>query len=135
VLHSGTVGAALTGATHGCRALAISLELGDPPKWDSAEMVAAVVIDRLLGAEGDVVLNVNVPDRARDDLRSLERAHLADFGAVTATITEQGAGHVKVAFRALEADAAEGTDVAFLAAGHPTYTPMRTVCEDDQAVV
>ncbi len=130
VLHSGTVGAALTAATHGCRALAISLALSEEPRWDTAAQVAAVAIDQLMRSGGEIVLNVNVPDVAPENLRSLERAHLAAFGAVTATITERGAGYIKVAYAGTRAEPEEGTDVALLAQGHPTYTPLLTVCED-----
>jgi len=135
VLHSGTVGAALTGRTFGRRSMAISLAMGRKPRWDTAAIVAADALALLVRAKGDLVLNVNVPDVAPGQLRPLARARLATFGAVTATITERGAGHVKLAYAAPTDRAAEDSDVALLAAGHPTFTPLRTVCEDDDVVV
>src|SRR3954451_1736734 len=44
VLHSGTVGAALTAATHGCRATAFSLGPGRPADYGAAILVARHVI-------------------------------------------------------------------------------------------
>src|SRR5437660_672352 len=44
VLHSGTVGAALTAATLGRPAIAVSLGVGAPPHWETAAFVARAAI-------------------------------------------------------------------------------------------
>ena len=73
VLHSGTVGAALTASLHGWRGLAVSLDSGweppEQPHWDAVLHVLPEVLDLLLaGAEG-TVLSLNVPDRPVAELR------------------------------------------------------------------
>src|SRR5207302_10869303 len=61
VLHSGTVGAALTAATHGCRAVAFSLGVAPEPDYRAACEVAATVIPWALDMPAPLALNVNVP--------------------------------------------------------------------------
>jgi len=63
VLHSGTVGAALTAASQGLPALAVSLATAHPTHWDTAAQVAARALDWFVAHAGEpYVLNVNVPD-------------------------------------------------------------------------
>ena len=62
VLHSGTVGAALTAAQHGLRALAVSMRSQPVPhRWDTAAAVALAVIPVVAAAPPRTVLNLNVP--------------------------------------------------------------------------
>lgn len=128
VLHSGTVGAALTAATHGCRALAVSLETGPQLYWDTAEDVAGVVIPWILDAEPGVVLNVNVPAVPRDALRGIAAGDLARFGAVQTNITEVGQGYVKLGYRDVDAHHEPGTDAALLDDRFASVTPLLPVC-------
>jgi 5'-nucleotidase len=128
ILHSGTVGAALTAATLGRRGLAVSIELGDDLHWATAREVATVAARWLAAADGPVVVNVNVPNVSPEELRGFERAGLASFGAVQTVVTESGAGSVKLAYRGVEAELEPGTDAALLADGIATFTPLRSVC-------
>ena len=79
VLHSGTVGAALSGATFGMRSLAVSLDAGDPQHWETAEWVAAHALDWLLTGEGAMYKNAAPPDRQMQVLSPKERALLEMF--------------------------------------------------------
>jgi 5'-nucleotidase len=142
VLHSGTVGAALTAGTQGVPAIALSLassaeralwaERADL-HWATAVDVARRVVEWMLRAAADgaepVVLNVNVPDLPLEQVKGLRRATLATHGTVTTTVTEQGKGYVTVAFEQPDAHTEPGTDAALLADGYATYTPLRTICE------
>jgi len=141
VLHSGTVGAALTAGSQGVPAIALSLASSaeralwaERPDlhWETAADVARRVVKWILGAADrsqPMVLNVNVPDLPLDQIKGLRRATLATHGTVTTTVTEQGKGYVAVAFEQPDAHIEPGTDAALLAAGYATYTPLRTVCE------
>src|SRR5437764_9905885 len=82
VLHSGTVGAALTAATHGCRSVAFSLGVATTPDYRAAAEIARTVIPWALQIPGPLTLNVNVPSGPPDSLRGLRPARLASFGAV-----------------------------------------------------
>ena len=129
VLHSGTVGAALTATTHGMRGLAVSIDSARPSHWDTAAMVAGLALRWVMDAGDAVVLNVNVPDVAVDALGGFERARLAAFGAVQTTVTERGVGYVKFQYVDVDAELEPGTDAALLAAGVACYTPLLAVCE------
>jgi 5'-nucleotidase len=130
VLHSGTVGAALTAATHGRRALAVSMAAAEPRHWETAGEVARRALGWLLahGVEG-TVLNVNVPDVPLDRLRGLRQARLAAFGAVQADVGETGEGHVTMTFSEIDAEHEAGTDAALLVRGWATATALRAPCE------
>lgn len=127
VLHSGTVGAALTAATHGCRSVAVSLA-GDH-HFETAAEVARGVIERALDAPAPLVVNVNVPDVAVADLRGVRPAALARFGAVHTHVTELGEGHVGVSFTEVDPSGEPGSDASLLAEGWATVTPLSPVCE------
>ena len=138
VLHSGTVGAALTASTFGRSALAVSIGMGAPTHWDTAAEIAGLALDWLLDAPSATVLNVNVPNVALAELTGFEQVRLAAFGAVQTTVTETGAGYVKLAYEDIDADLEPGTDAAALAAGAACYTPLRAACgapDDDAATL
>lgn len=131
ILHSGTVGAAFTGATHGCRAMAVSLDTreGQVPEWDTAATLARHVLPALFKLPPGVVLNLNVPNRPLSQVRGLRRATLASFGAVQFNVAERGEGYVKMSLSEIEDEREAGTDAALLADGYATVTPLRPVCE------
>ncbi|WP_410657560.1 5'/3'-nucleotidase SurE [Amycolatopsis sp. lyj-112] len=132
VLHSGTVGAALTASINGARALAVSLDVGlDPgpdPHWDAAVAVAATLFDRLVALPAGAVLNLNVPDRA--EASALQRAGLAEFGAVRSHIQDGEDGAFTLAAVTVDGELPPGSDARLLADGYPTVTALRSVTED-----
>ncbi|SFK73030.1 5'-nucleotidase [Geodermatophilus ruber] len=130
ILHSGTVGATLTGATHGLPGLAVSLAAPDPDEWDTAEEAARRALAWLLdNPVGPVVVNVNVPNVPLDRLKGLRPARLASFGAVQAEVGETGEGFVTLTFSEIDEDPAPGSDVALLRQGWATVTALRAPCE------
>jgi 5'-nucleotidase len=134
ILHSGTVGAALTAVANGCPAMAVSLDVGDEWHWDTAAEVATNALPLLLEADEPVVLNVNAPPVPLGRLRGLRRAALASFGAVQTNISEVGEGYVSVSVTDIDADVLPGTDVALLRDGYATVTPLLPVCESEHLV-
>ena len=87
-----------------------------------------MALDWLLDAPPATVLNVNVPNVPLEDVTGFVQARLAAFGAVQTTVTETGAGYVKLAYEDIDADLEPGTDAAALAAGAACYTPLRAAC-------
>ncbi|MFI9817758.1 5'/3'-nucleotidase SurE [Saccharothrix variisporea] len=132
VLHSGTVGAALTAALNGARAMAVSLDVDlDPrtePHWDTAVAVAAGLFDRLAALPPGTTLNLNVPDRPHAG--PPRRADLAEFGLVRSRVQESDDGSIHLAAVVVEGDLPPGSDAALLAEGHATLTPLRSIVED-----
>ncbi|HET7691085.1 MAG TPA: 5'/3'-nucleotidase SurE [Nocardioidaceae bacterium] len=124
VLHSGTVGAALTANAHGLPALAVSVSAPDPVHWETTASVADRALRWLLEREPRPVLNVNVPDVPLDQLRGLRRAPLATFGAVQADIAEVGEGFVTLTFSEVDVTGEPESDAALQQAGWATITPL-----------
>jgi 5'-nucleotidase len=138
VLHSGTVGAALTAASHGITAAAFSLnshEADGKLEWATAARVAGQVIAVLpeLSSPDQVsalVLNVNVPNVPPGRLVGIRRASLAPAGAVQAAVVGPDEGYVQIHMPGRRAEPEPGTDSAVLAAGYASVTALQGgVCE------
>jgi 5'-nucleotidase len=132
VLHSGTVGAALTAAVFGRRALAISADVGDPPTWDAASAVAGLAIGWLLHAPDVTVLNVNVPNRDAGELRGFVPATLAPVGTVQGNVVGVDGSSLPVTFEDLDPSELQGTDAGALSDGYVSVTALRPLGEDDR---
>ncbi len=134
VLHSGTVGAALTASLHDWRGLAVSLDSGweipERPHWDAVALVLPGLLDVLLAADEGTVLSLNVPDRPAEALGELREAKLSRFGMATINVSHHNEAGASV-LRATAEDLAEApdpeSDVALLAGGHPTVTRLTSV--------
>jgi 5'-nucleotidase len=151
VLHSGTVGAALTAANRGRRAMAVSLDVLSPAAasavsggaaiaavdtvddearhWSTAAGLAVDLLPALARTPAGTVFNLNVPDAPRDRLRGLRRGTLAAFGQVQMILVESGEGFVRTAIEASEARWEPGTDLALLADGYACLTPVCAVVD------
>ena len=130
ILHSGTVGAALTGGLNGAWGLAISLDAGLRPvtlHWAPAARTAVELIPRLIGLPKGAVLNVNTPNTSEP--RGLTEARLAPFGIVQTTLTEREARHIRLAVEELPFVPEPGTDAALLADGWVTVTALTSVAD------
>ena len=133
VIHSGTVGAALAAATHGVRAMAVSLAAARPEHWATAGAVAAHALPWVLAQDAGRVLNVNVPDRPLTDVRGVVRAPLAGFGAVQARLDVLGEDALTVTYAEIDPARDAASDAGLLAAGFATLTLLRAPCADDDA--
>jgi 5'-nucleotidase len=131
VLHSGTVGAALTAYNHGKYAMAASMAAEMHTPVETSTDVVVAVLGWLIKAPTPVVLNVNVPNVSRDALHGIVRARLASFGAVQTVVTETGRGYVKLGYSDVDNEPEPGTDVAYLLEGYATVTPLEAVCESE----
>lgn len=135
ILHSGTVGAALTGGLGGAFGLAVSLDVGFEPsvfEWDAAARVTRSVLPTLLAQAPGTVLNLNVPNVATAvDVRE---ATLAPFGIVQTTMHRDGDHHVRLAVEDLPNEPVPGSDAALLAEGYATLTSITSVASIPLAV-
>jgi 5'-nucleotidase len=85
VLHSGTVGAALTASQLGISALAVSLRAGaEPDPWESAADLAVALLPLLATAPERTVLNLNVPHLPLGEIRGLRWARVGGTGLIKA---------------------------------------------------
>ena len=82
-LHSGTVGAALTGAQFGVRGLAVSIAwASEADYWDTAVGLACRMVPELAEAEPATVLNLNVPAVRPHELKGLRHGRLGRMGLI-----------------------------------------------------
>jgi 5'-nucleotidase len=157
VLHSGTVGAVLTGAQLGVRGLAVSLRVGpEPHPFETAGAAAAAILPALMAGSSPICLNLNVPAVTRAELRGIRRGWVSGAGIVrsadhVATHEEtansrtavggpfdSGEDHGVVrlelgsAVPALPTSATDedDSDAALIAAGFASITPLCGVMDD-----
>jgi 5'/3'-nucleotidase len=142
ILHSGTIGAIMTGAQIGLSGLAVSVQWGDEVHYDTAGAVAVEVLDELMNAPSRTLLNLNVPNLTAEQLKGVRRGHVSSAGVVKSAgpraggepLAEEGdlPLHLGAATPALGdvSDEAANDDGALLAAGYASLTPLRGPHED-----
>lgn len=130
VLHSGTVGAALTAANFGGRGLAVSIDVASesrgPQHWATAATVAVEALDWLLASPDLTVLNLNVPDRPLDDVLGARWGELAAFGTVRSAVVEPApnGGRLQVELRPSHVELPPDADTALVKAGYVAVTTI-----------
>jgi 5'-nucleotidase len=151
-LHSGTVGATLTGAQFGIQGLAVSIAWGeDPVPWETPVGLAAAILPTLIEAPPSTVLNLNVPAVTPDRLRGVRHGTLGRVGLIRAVRPEataepvagdpvdRTAGVITLTLRGMgvgtdriaeQAELEPESDAALLAQGWATVTPLSGVRED-----
>lgn len=162
VLHSGTVGAALTAANFGVSGLAVSVDVTtgliheaptsegspeenggsppltaeqDPPQWETAARLAAGLVDWLQAAPQRTVINLNVPHLALSEVRGLRWAALANFGTVRTAVVESGEGRLQMELRSSDVELPPGSDSALVREGFATVTAIRGVTAAEETPV
>jgi len=156
-LHSGTVGATLTGAQFGLRGLAVSIGWGEHPvPWETPVALAAELVPLMATLAPSSVLNLNTPAVPLATLRGLRHGSLGTEGMIRSVRPESTpqpvaglpidptSGVISLALRGMgvaadrleeEAELEPGSDAALLAEGWATVTALVGVREDrsDQA--
>lgn len=135
IMHSGTVGAALTAGRFGIRALAVSLDCdGGPPdetpQWASVASLLPEVLGVLAEAPDGTVLTLNVPNLPVERLGAPRPATLASRGTMQARVDNPDGGALRLGMAEHDHGPEPGSDADLLAAGHPTLTAIRSVTED-----
>lgn len=139
VLHSGTVGAALTAQNLRMSAIAVSLQTGDPWQWDTATALTLDTIDMILAAPRRSVINLNVPNRAYADVLGVRWARLAPFGEVRmalrhddsngAGLTDPDRRRLATEMQLAQVNFDADTDTGLVRAGYATVTTLVGVAE------
>jgi 5'-nucleotidase len=128
-LHSGTVGAALTAATFGVSALAVSIDVSDPMRWDTACGLLDEPLDLLQRLPAGSVLNVNAPPLPPEQVRGLRRARLDRFGRVRLALADSSTSWLQLEYRTSDTDLDPASDTALLERGYATFTPIEGISE------
>lgn len=128
VLHSGTVGAALTAASFGVSALAVSLETTDPMRWAPACELVQSALSILRDAPPGTVLNVNAP-ASRGGPPELRWARLDRFGSVRVAVAGSGDEWLQMEYRETGADLDPESDTSLLERGFATIIAIEGIAE------
>ena len=126
VIHSGTIGAVLTGRNFGVSGLAVSLDEGEPWPWETAAQVAAETVPSI-PVEPAVAVSLNCPSLPYEEVRGLRWATLARSGTVRAVSAGTRDGTLEFAFAQPAEEERPGTDVALLGQGYATITVLTGV--------
>jgi 5'-nucleotidase len=125
IIHSGTVGAALTARTFGSHGVAVSLVPSDPWCWSTAAEIGLSAVRWITAAERPpTTISINVPNLDISDVRGLRHAELDDFGYFrVATLDETGQ---KLEFEVLSENDSppQGSDTWLLRQGYATITAL-----------
>ena len=140
-IYSGTVGAAMEGYLFGVPAIAFSQTEKGWGHLESAAQVAGELVAQLLPTLGQPLggsaqahssapwlLNVNIPNRPRADLRGFKVARLGRRHAAEAVITQEsprGETMYWIGGAGAARDDGEGTDFHATAQGYATITPLQ----------
>lgn len=129
ILHSGTVGAALTAAGLGIPALAVSIKWSETGyHWETAANIAVPALAWAGGgsAAGGTprVLNLNVPNCPLDEVLGVREATLAPYGEFWVASSDIRSGDLRIEFQGPAAEFDEITDSALVVAGYATVTPL-----------
>jgi len=142
VLHSGTIGAILTGAQLGLSGMAVSVQWGDDVHYETAAAVAVEVLDHLMRAPSRTLWNLNVPNVSVEGLLGVRRGRISTAGVVKAAGPRAGGeplgdeGELPLRLGAATpqlgdvSDEDADDDGALLAAGFASLTPLRGPHED-----
>lgn len=130
VIYSGTVAAAMEGRFLGYPTIAVSLVGHQLKHFDTAARVATELVQRLQrqSLPSDIILNVNVPDRAYEDLTGIVVARLG-FRHKSEPVVKSQDPHGRTIFWVGPAgagqDAGEDTDFHALERGAVAVTPLK----------
>jgi 5'-nucleotidase len=123
-LHSGTVGAVLTGANFGVSGIAVSIGLGEEYRWETAGELAAAALGWLVDAPVKTVLNLNVPNVALEDLKGIRWARLAPFGTARAHLVESPSGALQMELREHGEPLPDDSDTALVRDGYAAISSI-----------
>ncbi len=137
ILHSGTIGAILTGAQLGLSGLAVSVQWGDDVHYDTAAAIAVEVLNELGDAPARTLLNLNVPNLPAQEVRGVRRGRVSTAGVVKAAGPRAGGeplgneGELPLRVGAASpavgdvSDEAADDDGALIVAGYASLTALR----------
>lgn len=135
VLHSGTVGAALTAANFGLSGLAVSQGTRpvDAQWWETAAALAGPASRWLAAQPPATVLNLNVPNRRLDQLAGIRWAELAPSGTVRVSVDDEPDDTLRVELQLWGDDLPADCDAVLVDEGWATLTLLQGITSEPPA--
>ncbi len=138
---SGTIAAAFQGMQLGIPSLALSLaRFSEKPKWQTPRQHAPEIIEKLLakGWPSDVVINLNFPDRAPDDIVGIEVTSQGirdqDNLFTEERMDLRGRKYYWYGFDDVLSNPPEGTDLRAIYDGRISITPLHLSVTHEDAI-
>lgn len=129
IIHSGTVGAALTAHTFGGRGIAVSLAPSEPWHWETAAPLAARIARWALDHRPRTTLNVNVPAVPPDQVTGIRWAPLDSFGHFNVASADPAAEELTLEVTDRSTGRSPDSDTALCLGGYVTLTAIEPVGE------
>ncbi|MHA7871287.1 MAG: 5'/3'-nucleotidase SurE [Hyphococcus sp.] len=137
---SGTIAAAFQGMSMGVPSIALSLArmARDKAKWETPEKHGAAIVRQLLdrGWPDNVVINVNFPDRAADEVNEIEVTRQGHRDAVQLYAEERkdlrGGRYYWYGYTGELSNPPAGTDISAIYAGRISITPLHLALTHEQ---
>lgn len=128
IIHSGTVGAALTANTFKMKGLAISLAQSNPWRWETAAGYAPKAARWLVERrEGPHVLNVNVPGVPQDEVAGVHWADLDEFGYIRVATHDVDGERLQFVVGPRDERSDPASDTVLCSENYVSVTPLQTV--------
>ena len=147
VLHSGTVGAALTASNFGISGVAVSiadsaaerryaatgevsderLKVRDEIHWSTAAALAVHAVDWIADEPAGTILNLNLPDVPLAELKGVRWAEPAAVGTVRAALVEVETNRLRLELQPTGQELPPGTDTALVRGGYAAVTLLTGV--------
>lgn len=146
VLHSGTIGAALTAVHFNKRGLALSIQsgpfaafesdTGNKIHYETAAALGAELAPKVAASPPRTVVSCNVPNLPLGELAGLRWAKLARSGLVrSALVDAEGGSRMQLELGFGEAAPGDESDEALTTLGFATVTPLASVAEENRSEV
>ena len=123
-LHSGTVGAILTGGNFGASGLAVSIGVDDHIHWETAGELAIGALEWLVEQPPKTLLNLNVPNVPLDEVKGVRWATLAPFGTVRAQLVDAPSGGLQMELREHDEKLPDDSDTALVRDGYAAISSI-----------
>jgi 5'-nucleotidase len=136
VTYSGTVAAALEGRLLGLPSIAFSNTNWNPEHLDSSAQIARQIVSRMIdaGRRPARLLNVNLPDLPRDEIRGLRATRLGVRvyrDEIVAKVDPRGRPYYWIGGDPPEWVKDDESDFGAVSAGYVSITPLQTDWTDD----
>jgi len=155
VLHSGTVGAALTAANFGISGVAVSIadsvaerryattgevtdervKVLDELHWATAAALAVHAVEWIADQPAGTIVNLNLPDVPLDALKGVRCAEPAALGTVRAALVEVEPNRLRLELQPTGQELPPGTDTALVRSGYAAVTLLTGVGVGDEVPI
>jgi 5'-nucleotidase len=132
VMHSGTVGAALTASHFKIPAVAISIGWSETPRWEIAASLATLIINHL-DISISQILNLNVPNTELNEIKGIKITNLAPTGLIKGASFKQDKLDLNLSPE--KKQIGQNTDLQAVNEGYASLTALTPVKEDQGSAV